>query len=149
MRLIVTGYSAGGDSTIVFDGPADEVTDAARPGFSLSPVLSTDAPQIYPATEGRIDGDFPGVTGSRVNVIVFPPGHGTGDQRTGLGMHATDTTDVTFMLSGQALLVMGDGSETVVSAGDVLVQHGTLHEWRVPFDEPCRYAVILLGARRE
>lgn len=63
-------------------------------------------------------------------------------------MHATDTTDVTLVLAGKAMLEMGDGSVVEVNTGDTVVQHGTLHEWRNPYDEPCVLAVTLVGAKR-
>jgi quercetin dioxygenase-like cupin family protein len=42
-------------------------------------------------------------------------------------------------------LILETGS-TVVRAGDVVVQRGTPHAWRVVGDQPCTFVSILSGA---
>jgi hypothetical protein len=33
--------------------------------------------------------------------------------------------------------------------GDIVIQNGTRHPWRVPYDDPCTVLSIRLGAIRE
>ncbi|KZV63278.1 hypothetical protein PENSPDRAFT_590089, partial [Peniophora sp. CONT] len=48
-------------------------------------------------------------------------------------MHRTTSTDVIVLTSGQIVLILEDGSETLVDkAGDIVVQRGTMHAWRNP-----------------
>ena len=47
------------------------------------------------------------------------------------GMHRTDSTDFGVVLSGNVVLELDDGVEVLLSPGDVVVQNGTRHRWRV------------------
>jgi hypothetical protein len=38
-------------------------------------------------------------------------------------------------------------SETLLRAGDVLIQRGTMHSWSVRGSEPCIVAAILVNAK--
>jgi quercetin dioxygenase-like cupin family protein len=60
-------------------------------------------------------------------------------------MHATDTLDLMVVLDGEIVLGLGDG-EHHLSAGDFVVQRGTVHRWRVVGDIPCTYAVTMFRA---
>ncbi len=62
------------------------------------------------------------------------------------GMHTTDSVDYGVILSGAITLELDDGRTERLEAGDVFVQNGTRHAWRV--DEPCRMAVVLTGIPR-
>jgi quercetin dioxygenase-like cupin family protein len=43
---------------------------------------------------------------------------------------------------------LDDGKETLLKAGDCVVQNGTRHAWRNRSSSACVIAVCLLGARR-
>lgn len=58
-------------------------------------------------------------------------------------MHRTQTLDYAIVLSGEIYLVL-DKTETVLSAGDVVVQCGTNHAWSNRSSSPCMLAFILL-----
>ena len=45
-------------------------------------------------------------------------------------MHRTKTIDYGVLLAGELTLVLEDGSETILRAGDVIVQNGVVHGWR-------------------
>ena len=59
-----------------------------------------------------------------------------------------ETTDFGVILSGTMALELDDGAEVVLSAGDVLIENGTRHRWRVVGDVPAILASFLIGARR-
>ncbi|MBV8535988.1 MAG: cupin domain-containing protein, partial [Alphaproteobacteria bacterium] len=61
------------------------------------------------------------------------------------GMHITDTVDYAIILFGEMHAVMDDG-ETLMKAGDVLVQRGTNHAWSNRTDEPVQIAFVLIDA---
>ena len=63
-------------------------------------------------------------------------------------MHRTDSTDFGIILSGNVAVELDDGVEVVLSAGDVVVQNGTRHRWRVVGDVPATLASFIIGARR-
>ena len=64
------------------------------------------------------------------------------------GFHRTDTTDFGVLLSGNMALELDDGAEVVLSPGDVLIENGTRHRWRVVGDVPATLASFIIGARR-
>jgi len=64
------------------------------------------------------------------------------------GMHTTDSTDFGVVLSGNLVLEVDDGAEVVLSPGDVVVQNGTRHRWRVVGDVPATMAAFFIGAHR-
>ena len=68
----------------------------------------------------------------------FPPGGGS-------PMHATDTLDLLVVVSGEVTFITERG-ETLLKAGDVLVDRGALHAWRNDSDQPCRIVNVLLPA---
>jgi mannose-6-phosphate isomerase-like protein (cupin superfamily) len=62
------------------------------------------------------------------------------------GMHRTQTVDYALMLQGELVAIMDD-EETVLRAGDVLIQRGTNHAWANRSGHPARIAFILIDAQ--
>ena len=62
------------------------------------------------------------------------------------GMHATDSVDYGVILSGKITMELDDGEVTELVPGDVWIQNGTRHAWRV--EEKCTMAVVLVGVKR-
>jgi quercetin dioxygenase-like cupin family protein len=51
------------------------------------------------------------------------------------------------VLAGEVTLVLDDGSDTELHAGDVVVQRGTDHAWVNATDDPARMAFVLVDGR--
>lgn len=145
-RRVVTG--PGG---ITSDGPAPLTIDADG-GFGVSELLWLDGP-VQAVADGadRTAGGFPlePPPGGASSRIIRMPHTGEwlrvdGDDAAAPGMHATDTLDLMVVVEGEIVLGMADGSETVVRAGDAVVQRGTAHRWRVGGEGPCTYWVTML-----
>ena len=60
-------------------------------------------------------------------------------------MHRTQSLDFAIVLSGEIYLVLDD-SETLLKAGDVVIQCATNHAWSNRSDKPCRMAFVMVGA---
>lgn len=60
-------------------------------------------------------------------------------------MHKTSTVDYAIVLKGEIHAVMEKG-ETLLKAGDILVQRGTNHSWSVRGNEPAIVAFVLVSA---
>jgi quercetin dioxygenase-like cupin family protein len=60
-------------------------------------------------------------------------------------MHKTNSVDYALVLDGEIWALMDEG-ETLLKAGDCLVQRGTNHAWSNRTDTPCRVAFILVNA---
>lgn len=64
--------------------------------------------------------------------------------------HKTDSLDYLVILSGRLTMLMDDDDEVTLEAGDVVVQQGVLHGWRVEGSEPVRmFAVLINGVTAE
>ena len=61
-------------------------------------------------------------------------------------MHRTETIDYGIVLEGEVTLILDEG-ETVVRAGDIVIQRGTNHGWANRSGRPCRIAFILIDGR--
>ena len=106
--------------------------------------------------------------GTRIRVLDIPPegdnfknltpeearahfeevGAGDASSHSGAGsrhafMHRTETVDYGIVLDGELVLIMDEG-ETIVRAGDIVVQRGTNHGWANRSDRNCRIAFILI-----
>jgi quercetin dioxygenase-like cupin family protein len=57
--------------------------------------------------------------------------------------HRTQSVDYGIVLDGEVVLVL-DESETVLRAGDVVVQRGTSHRWENRSEAVARMAFILV-----
>jgi len=169
IRRVVTGHDAGGRSIFVSDGPSPHVlTIPGRPDFALTNLWVTDA---APASNAG-DADAaarpvvlePPPKGVIFRVVEFPPDRAPGgfDRKAAFaamgahhamdpdasrhpGMHKTDTVDFALVLSGEIWALMDEG-ETLLRAGDTLVQRGTNHAWSNRSDQPCLVAFILVSA---
>ena len=72
------------------------------------------------------------------------------DRRPGKhpGMHRTETGDYAIVLEGEIWAVMDEG-ETLLRAGDVLIQRGTNHAWANRSDKTARIAFVLIRGRSQ
>ena len=157
VREVVTGHDAKGRAVFVRDEQVDAVP---IPGLGELAVLwSADEPATYPnaGNNPAAPGIFPPVGGLRFTVATYSPEFEVvapeatpemhiedGDEP---GMHRTDTTDFGVLLSGNIVVEVDDGAELLLSPGDVVVQNGTRHRWRVVGDVPATMAAVLIGAR--
>lgn len=62
-------------------------------------------------------------------------------------MHRTDTVDYAIILEGEIWAVMDEG-ETLMRAGDVLIQRGTNHAWANRSQQTARIAFVLMDGKR-
>jgi hypothetical protein len=170
IRRVVTGHDARGRSVIVSDGPSPHVLALpGRPDFGLTNLWVTDATPA--SNEGQADAAArpvvlePPPGGSILRVVEFPPDKAPGgfDRKAAFaamgadhamdpdasrhpGMHKTSTVDYAIVLAGEIWALM-DVGETLLKAGDCLVQRGTNHAWSNRSDQPCLVAFILIAAR--
>lgn len=172
VRRVVTGNNAEGRTSIVEDGLAVQVrTVAARPGYRVTNLWATHgspAPINDPDRIGEVAGVLPPANGTVVRIIDYPPEPKDAGERERMqrasfaslfpdavhqpeggphpGMHKTETVDYAIVISGEIIAVMDDG-ETLLKAGDVLIQRGTNHAWSNRSDAFCRIAFVLIDGR--
>jgi mannose-6-phosphate isomerase-like protein (cupin superfamily) len=170
-RRVVTGVNADGTSVFVSDEQVEGVRPALLPGSEFLQVWGQDEVPASPqdGTPPAVHTYFPPAGGYRVGTFTVPPdgtplpegldvpaafaeveealpgmlGHLEPDAP---GMHTTVTVDVEFVVSGRIVLELDDGATVELGPGDTVVQNGTRHAWRNPFDEPATLVVVLIGA---
>jgi quercetin dioxygenase-like cupin family protein len=156
-RRVETGHDPAGRAVIRSDGPAPRTVHAPS-GVSVSELLWLDR-AVYHVDDGRdrTDDGFPlepPPGGASFRLITMPsPAAGADPESTWLrvpgddparpGMHTTDTLDFVVVVDGSIILGLDDG-EHRLDAGDVVIQRGTAHRWRVAGDGPCTYGVLML-----
>ena len=157
VRKVVTGHDAKGRAVFVRD---ERVDGTPIPGLGeLAFLWNADEPATYPnpGNNPAAPGIFPPLGGIRFIIGMYPPNGVVAPEPTPemhiedddeLGFHRTDTTDFGVLLSGNMALELDDGAEVLLSPGDVLVENGTRHRWRVVGDVPATLASFLIGAQR-
>jgi quercetin dioxygenase-like cupin family protein len=85
----------------------------------------------------------PRVGGVRVTLIKYKPGI-----EKPVRMHWHDTFDLQWLIAGELVALMDDGSEQVMRPGDLVVQYGTRHDWECRSPEGAVLALVQLGAER-
>lgn len=170
VRRIVTGHDAQGQSCFVDDGasPAQK-TVPERPGYRVTNLWRTGAGAGVDDADSiaQHQGVLPPAGGTVLRIIEWPPEPQDPVQaRERLqatfkalypdadhapqpgqhpGMHRTRTVDYAIVLEGEITAIM-DRGETVMRAGDVLVQRGTNHAWANRSGRPAKVAFVLIDA---
>jgi quercetin dioxygenase-like cupin family protein len=143
-RRIVTGHDATGKSVVLSDAPTPKTLDIGSAAFHE--MWITDAtPAPIEATEAEEPTDRPVRTpappgGVLVRYTEMAPG-------AEAPMHRTETVDVGIVLEGETWLLLDDGSETRVGAGDAVVQRGTNHAWANRSDKPVRMVFVMIDGK--
>jgi len=170
VRRVVTGHDEKGRSCFLMDGLAPNVKEmASMPGVALTDLWETTGSPA--SNEGSADAAArpvrlePPNEGTLLRIVEFPPdsqwrgradaarafdsigaGHAPDRASDDPMRHKTSTVDYIIVLKGEIYALMDEG-ETLLKAGDVLIQRGTNHSWSVRGDEPCVVAAILVNAR--
>lgn len=173
IRRVTTGHDADGRAVFADDAAVPMQTPPLMPGLGFHLLWHRAAAPRLP-DDGRTDVEgpyFPQPGGLRFLVFTIPaerrpppPGtdlaaarQATDAMLPGLlatmepdhpGMHRSDTIDFVYVLEGEIALELDDGRETLLRAGDTVVQGGTRHAWRNRSGRLCRLLVVMAGAAR-
>lgn len=151
-RRVVTGIS-NGKSIIEEDSIVTNVSEHF-PGLIISDIWSTASMPVKLEEEHVIENTaFPNtpLNGSYFRYVQIPPDKDLGivtlENQPHPLMHQTETLDYIIILSGEIYLIVDEG-ETLLQAGDIVVQRGTNHAWSNRSDLPCIQLAILLDASK-
>ena len=176
-RRIVTGHNATGQAIIQEDGPPPRVQQiGGQIGpifYEVWNTRATPAPIDRAAGEPPESGIVlaPPRNGTRIRVLDIPPedsslaqmtpeqarayfaeiGAADASSHTGEGsrhahMHRTETIDYGIVIEGELVLIVDEG-ETVVRAGDIVIQRGTNHGWANRSGKNCRIVFVLIDGQ--
>ncbi|MDR0224836.1 MAG: cupin domain-containing protein [Burkholderiaceae bacterium] len=170
IRRVVTANDDQGRSFIEQDGvsPAVRLVEE-RPGYRITNLWRTDASPAHinaPDTIALHQGVAPPPYGTVLRILDIPAEPQDPEElRRALeatfqrmygdahrhvqpgehpGMHSTDSVDYALMLEGELVAIL-DRQETVLRAGDVLIQRGTRHAWANRSGRPARIAFVLVA----
>jgi quercetin dioxygenase-like cupin family protein len=139
-RRIVTGHDPSGRSVVLSDGPTPKTLDVGTAAFHEIWITDETPARIADAEPEPTDRPVrtpPPAGGVIVRFTEMAPGAES-------PMHRTETIDVGVVLEGETWLLLDDGSETRVGAGDAVVQRGTNHAWANRSDRPVRMMFVLI-----
>lgn len=171
IRRVVTGHDGNGKAAFASDGPVEAITLDLLPQTEFYRLWGADGPVHLPDDGSQPAGHayFPPVGGFRVGLFTVAPDSVSmlenidietaltemETQLPGLaahmepdhpGMHTTATVDFEYVVSGRCVLELDNGATRELNVGDTVVQNGTRHAWRNPYDEPCVMVVMIVGA---
>jgi quercetin dioxygenase-like cupin family protein len=139
-RRIVTGHDASGKSVVLSDAPNPKTLDIGTAAFHEVWITDqTPAPiaAVEPEPTDRPVRTPPPPNGVTVRFTEMAPG-------AEAPMHRTESVDVGVVLEGETWLLLDDGSETRMQAGDAVVQRGTNHAWANRSDAPVRMVFAMI-----
>jgi len=141
IRRVVTGHDTHGKAVVRIDDVGAHVA-SGRPNMTRQLIWTTNDLPVHFAEDGEDKGAREiGTTirnGSVFRVIAFEPGVAPRN-------HRTDSIDYAVVMSGEIDMEM-DEAVVHLTAGDVLVQRGTIHNWVNNDTAPCVIAFILISS---
>ncbi|HTY95003.1 MAG TPA: cupin domain-containing protein [Steroidobacteraceae bacterium] len=174
VRRVVTGHDEQGRAVIQEDGPVPRVQRIGGEHgplfYEIWNTRATPAPIDRASGEPAEEGIqlTPPRNGTRIRILDIPPedasfgtitpeeaqahfasvGAAEASSHAGSGtrhafMHRTQTLDYGIVLEGELTLIVDTG-ETIVRAGDIVIQRGTNHGWSNRSNRHCRIAFILI-----
>jgi hypothetical protein len=173
IRRVVTGHDETGKAIVLIDGPSPYKNVRPGSGTAARLLWVTDrTPADMRGSADRADvkvGIAPPAGGSIFRIVDFPSM--TDEEVAKLGndfmqaqishddhgsskywapthpfMHRTQSIDYAIVMAGEIDMLVDDGKEIHLKAGDVLVQQGTNHAWINRSGSTCRIAFILIDA---
>lgn len=150
-RRVVTGLR-NGKSIIEQDEIVANVSEHF-PGLIISDVWSTDSAPAKFEEKVIENTAFPNTpkNGNYFRYVQIPPDKDLGvivtEGEPHPLMHQTDTLDYIIIISGEIYLIV-DQEETLLKAGDIVIQRGTNHAWSNRSDSPCIQLAVLLDAEK-
>ena len=174
IRRVVTGHSPEGKAVFASDELVPAITADLVPGAEFFRLWGSDTVSHFPDAGALpvAPAYFPPLTGFRFGVFTVAPVSTPGPNAVDMGeafaqletrlpglaahlepdhpgMHTTATIDYEFVVSGRVVLELDDGASVELGPGDTVIQNGTRHAWRNPFNEPCVLVVVLVGAHHD
>ncbi|KAH8926689.1 hypothetical protein BT69DRAFT_1331089 [Atractiella rhizophila] len=144
-RRIVTGHNDEGKAIFVSDESfnTDPVGPSGRLGFkALYETEKTPANNDNPFKDPMFNAlsDIGNKEGTILRVADMAP---KGEKAF---MHRTETVDYAIVLHGEVTAVLDSGEETVIRAGDILIQRGVTHGWINKGESWCRIIFVSIAS---
>lgn len=174
IRRVVTGHDGTGKAVFASDERVQPITLALLPGAEFYRLWGADVPPRFP-DDGSAPANhayFPPVGGFRFGLFTVAPNSMStledhdmeaafrelDEKLPGVaehlepdhpGMHTTASIDYEYVVSGRCVLELDDRATRELGPGDTVIQNGTRHAWRNPYEEPCVMVVVLVGVQND
>ncbi|MFJ4373925.1 cupin domain-containing protein [Pseudomonas japonica] len=153
-RRIITGHNQAGEAIFIEDEVcAHRHAIKNIPTFATTELWKTAATPVDNTEQSPVDlvaGRFalnPPACGSVFRIVEFVPDRlWKSDADEPDMMHRTPSLDYAYVIKGQIHALL-DNQETLMKAGDVLIQRGTNHAWANRSDEPCIVLFVLIDGK--
>ena len=144
-RLVTTTHTSDGISRIASDARLPTFSPYGPQASAFTIFHSSSTVPISNTTDASV----PSTTsiprcppnGTMFCTTDIAPGHAA-------PMHRTESTDYACVLDGEITMRMDGGDETVVSAGEMIVQRGTNHTWINNGKQFCRILFVMIGCEK-
>ena len=141
IRRIVTGHDASGKAIVASDTRLEPEKIPNGDAFFA---------KLWTTATSPASCDDPADGATRPSGLTLPGGTVLRfvDMRPGKRspMHRTSSVDYGIVLEGAVELELDDSKRVQLSAGDVVIQRGTIHAWVNESAKPARMAFVLIDA---
>jgi len=144
IRRVITAHDANGKAVVGADTTIESTAGNIDKNISAADVWWTHSIPVEVErhdASGEPSPRMPTPSGTLLKILEISSG-------TQPVMHKTDTLDYAIVMEGEVDMLLDDGAEVHLKAGDIMIQRGTLHGWANRADKPCRIAFVLVSARR-
>jgi quercetin dioxygenase-like cupin family protein len=142
IRRVVTGHDAQGRAIVTFDSLIAPVTIPSGAASFAKLWTSNTSPVDNNSSidEGRRETGLTCPGGTVLRIVDIGPGKQS-------PMHRTLSLDYGLVLEGCVDMELDNGKIVSLSAGDIIVQRGTIHAWINSSTNWCRMAFVLIEAK--
>ena len=143
IRRVVTACGANGKAVVGSDSTIESSPGNIDKAISAADLWWTHAMPVDVEghdASGEPSPRMPTPSGTLLKILELSPG-------TKPVMHKTETLDYVIVMEGEVDMLLEDGAEAHLNAGDVMIQRGTLHGWANRSDRLCRIAFVLVDAK--
>ncbi|KLO08019.1 hypothetical protein SCHPADRAFT_917046 [Schizopora paradoxa] len=154
VRRIVTGHDSSGKSIFLEDKIVPAHTFSENSTASFTGLYRHDefpaSNQDTPGADGKVafndliatkPKELVTPTGSTLWAVDTPPHNKS-------PFHRTESLDYGIVAKGTITLILDDGERVKLSAGDVIIQRGTIHEWINEGDEWSRVYFVMIASEK-
>ncbi|TDL25427.1 hypothetical protein BD410DRAFT_766038 [Rickenella mellea] len=143
IRRVITGHTPAGKATVVEDKVTTMQKFGDKPDAALFTTLYR-SDDLKPSNDGEYvestKQDLIGEEGSTFRAWDMAP-HSISP------FHRTISLDYAIVVKGSIVCELDDGKRVSLSAGDVLVQRGTIHAWHNETDEWTRVFFTMIASK--
>lgn len=144
IRRIVTSHNAQGKAIVGSDELVESKPGVMDKNLQNAFLWATESMPADASADprGKKVELSPGPNGTIFRVLDLPPG-------APAHMHKTETVDYVIVTQGECDMILDDGAEVHMSAGDVMIQRATWHGWVNRGSTPCRIFFVLIDGRKK